>query len=411
MILDTETIKKDFPILDQQINGKTLIYLDNGATTQKPKAVIEAITEYYETTNSNVHRGIHSLSEKATKMYEDSRKAVQKLINAKSDREIIFTKGTTEAINTVAYSWGEANIQEGDEIIVTILEHHSNLVPWQQLCKRKGAKLKTVPLKSDLSLDMEAYKFMLSEKTKLVSFTAISNLTGTILPIKEMTKLAHELGAKVLLDAAQMTGHMPTNVADIDCDFMAFSAHKMLGPTGLGVLYGKEELLEEMSPFQFGGSMVVTVGEQNAVWNDLPWKFEAGTPNIAGVIAFHKALDYLQKIGLDNIREHDKELLAYAKEKFSKYKAVKTYSPENPEIASAALSFTIKGVHPHDIASIFNEENVAIRSGQHCAEPLSKVLGVSATARMSFYLYNDKEDIDRAMEALEKTLEIFKIEN
>jgi len=406
-MLDAEKIKSQFPILKRRINGKTLVYLDNAATSQKPQVVVDALTNYYENFNANIHRGIHTLSEEATTAYENCREAVKNFINANSTKEIIFTRNTTEAINLVAYTWGEANIKEGDEIIVSQLEHHSNLVPWQELTKRKNAKLLSIPLKSDLTLDMEEFKKLLSPRTKLVSVTAMSNVLGTLTPTKEICELAHKAGAKVLIDGAQSAAHSPTDVQDIDCDFFTISAHKMLGPTGVGVLYGKKELLEATAPFLFGGEMVKTVTQNDAEWNDLPWKFEAGTPNIADVIAFAKAIEFLEEIGMENIKKHDRELLDYAKSIFSKYENVTLHSPEDPEQCGSVLSFTIKGIHPHDIASIFNEEGIAIRSGQHCAEPLLKSLNLNATARMSFYIYNTTKDIDRAETALKKVIEIF----
>lgn len=408
-MLDAYKLKSDFPILSRQIKGKTLVYLDNASTTQKPKSVIQAITDYYENTNANIHRGIHTLSEEATEAYENVRLQTAKFINAASEREIVFTRNTTEAINLVAFTWGEMNIKEGDEIIVSAVEHHSNLVPWQELCKRKKAKLLIIPLKADYTLDMEAYKQLLSANTKLVAISAMSNVLGLVPNIHKIVTEAHKFNAKVLLDGAQFVAHRPTDVQKIDCDFLVFSSHKMLGPTGLGILYAKEEILEKMPPFLFGGDMVKVVDQKSASWNDIPWKYEGGTPNIADTIAFGKTLEFLEEIGLENIAKHDAKLLKYAKEKFSKYSQINLHTPQNLEDAGAVLSFTIEGVHPHDIASIFNEEAVAIRSGHHCAQPLMERLGVPATARMSFYLYNSEADIDRAEIALQNVLKIFKI--
>lgn len=407
-MLDPQAIKSHFPILSRKIKGKTLVYLDNASTTQKPKSVIKAITDYYENTNANIHRGIHTLSEEATEAYEKVRLQTAKFINARSDREIVFTRNATEAINLVAYTWGESNIKEGDAIIVSAAEHHSNLVPWQQLCKRKKAKLLIIPLKTDYTLDMEVYKQILSAKTKLVAISAMSNVLGLVPNIHEIITEAHKVNAKVLLDGAQFVAHRPTDVQNLDCDFLVFSSHKMLGPTGLGILYAKEEILAQMPPFLFGGDMVKVVDQQGATWNDLPWKYEAGTPNIADTIAFGKAMEFLEEIGMENIAKHDAELLKYAKEIFDKYPQVHLHSPQNSEIAGSVLSFSIKGIHPHDIASIFNEEAVAIRSGHHCAQPLMEHLGVPATARMSFYLYNSEEDIDKAEIALQNVLKIFR---
>ncbi len=383
--------------------------MDSASTSQKPVAVLGALQKYYTTSNANVHRGIHTLSEEATAQYEDVRKKVAKFIGAKSEEEIIFTKNCTEAINCVAFSWAKNNIGKGDEIIVSALEHHANLIPWQELAKEKSAILKIIPLTADYLLDLNAYEKLLSPKTKLVAITAQSNVTGTIVPVKNITALAHAVGAKVLVDAAQAVGHKKINVRDIDCDFLAFSAHKMLGPTGVGVLYVKQSLMNEMSPYMYGGDMVETVQDQTATYRTGPWKFEAGTPNIADVIAFGAAIDYINKIGLDTIAAHDRQLLTYAKKIFSKYPAVKLFSPSHSADTAGVLSFTIKGVHPHDIATIFNEEGVAIRSGLHCAEPLVVRLKEPATARMSFYLYNTTKDIDAAEKALKKVLKIFKI--
>lgn len=401
-------IQKQFPILKRKINGKSLVYLDNASTSQKPAVVLAAIQKYYTTSNANIHRGIHTLSEEATAQYENTREKVAKFINAKNE-EIIFTKNCTEAINIVCISWAKTHIAAGDEIIISALEHHANLVPWQELAKEKRAVLKIIPLTADYLLDLSAYEKIISKKTKLVCVTAQSNVTGTIVPVKKITTMAHTVGAKVLVDGAQIAGHSKVSVRDIDCDFFAFSAHKMLGPTGVGVLYVKRDLMDEMTPYMYGGNMVETVNEQTAAYRTGPWKFEAGTPNIADVIAFGSAIDYLTKIGMATIAAHDRELLAYAKKIFSRYSAVKIFSPARAQNAAGILSFTIKGVHPHDIATIFNEEGVAIRSGLHCAEPLAVRLGVSATARMSFYLYNTRKDIDAAEKALKKVLKIFKV--
>lgn len=404
-----KNIQKQFPVLKRKINGKSLVYLDNASTSQKPLAVLSALEKYYSTSNANIHRGIHTLSEEATEQYENTRKKVAKFIGAKTEEEIIFTKNCTEAINCVCISWAKKYMASGDEIIVSALEHHANLVPWQELARERGATLKIIPLTSDYTLDLLAYEKLLSKKTKLVCVTAQSNVTGTIVPVKKITAMAHAVGAKILVDGAQITGHSKINVRDIDCDFFAFSAHKMLGPTGVGILYVKQELMNKMTPYMYGGDMVQSVQDQTAIYRTGPWKFEAGTPNIADVIAFGTAIDYLNKIGLATISTHDRKLLAYAKKIFSKYSAVKLFSPSNITAASSVLSFTITGVHPHDIATIFNEEGVAIRSGLHCAEPLIGRLGVNATARMSFYLYNTTKDIDAAEKALKKVLKIFKV--
>ncbi len=403
-------ILKQFPILKRKINGQPLVYLDNASTSQKPLVVLQALQNFYLNTNANVHRGIHTLSEEATEQYENVRAKVAKFINAKTE-EIVFTKNATESLNCVAVSWGRLHIKKDDEIIVSALEHHANLVPWQELAKEKKAKLKIIPITADYILDLIAYEKLLSNKTKLVCITAQSNVTGTIVPIKKIISLAHKFGAKVVIDGAQSVGHSQTNVKNTDCDFLAFSAHKMLGPTGVGVLYIKRALMDEMVPYMYGGDMVETVGQEEAVYHRDYMKFEAGTPNIADVIAFGSALDYLTAVGLKTIDAHDKELLAYAKKCFSKYSAVKIFSPIKIENCGGVLSFTIAGVHPHDIATIFDQAGVAIRSGLHCAEPLVRSLGISTTARMSFYLYNTKHDIDVAEKALKKVFTIFKIKN
>lgn len=403
-----EEIKKLFPILKRKTNGKALAYLDNASTSQKPKIVIDAISNYYETTNANIHRGVYTLSEQATDAYEKCRDTVAKFINAKQREEIIFTRNTTESINLVARSWGETSIKKNDEIIVSELEHHSNLVPWQELCKKTSAKLQFIPLKDDLTLDITAYKNLLGKKTKLVAITAMSNVLGTTPPIKEIIGLAHKVGAMTLVDAAQSAAHTTTDVQNLNCDFLAFSSHKMLGPTGVGVLYGKEEILHQMPPFLYGGDMVHVVKKHSATYTKSPQKFEAGTPNIADVIAFEKALQFLQKTGFKNIYRHDQALLNYAIKKFSKYKEVRLFLPGKSQASSSILSFTVKGIHPHDLASIFNSEGVCIRSGHHCNHPLMEKLQVPATARMSFYLYNTFADIDQAEKALQKALQIFK---
>ena len=407
-MFNPKILKKDFPIFSRKINGKALVYLDNASTSQKPKSVIDAISNYYKTFNANTHRGIHTMSEEATIAYENTREHLAKFINATLSKEIIFTRNTTEAINLVAYSWGETNIKKDDEIIVSAIEHHSNLVPWQELCRRKNAKLKIIPIKADLTLDLAAYEKLLSNKTKLVSITAMSNVLGLMPDLTKIIKSAHKVGALVLVDAAQSAAHIKTDVKKLDCDFLAFSGHKMLGPTCVGVLYGKYAILSDMPPFMFGGDMVKSVEQHKAYWNDLPWKFEAGTPNIADVIAFDAALTYLEKIGLENIHKHDQKLLKYAIQKFSKYEkdGVSLILPKTN--ASSILSFSIKGIHPHDIATIFNDEGIAIRSGYHCSQPLIEHLNLSSTARMSFYFYNTESDIDHAEKALQKVLKIFR---
>lgn len=406
-MFNPEEIKKQFPIFNRTINGKPLVYLDNAATTQKPQSVIDAISHFYENTNANIHRGVHTLSEEATEAYEGAREAIAKFINAQPE-EIVLTRNTTEAINLVAYSWGEEHIKEDDEIIISELEHHSNFIPWQQLCNKKGAKLKVIPIKSDYTLDMEAFRELLSDKTKLVAISAMSNVLGTIIDVKEITKLAHNKGAIVLVDGAQSAAHIKTDVKDLDCDFFTLSAHKMLGPTGVGVLYGKREILQEMEPFLFGGGMVKVVQLHDTTFADTPQKFEAGTSEVANVIAFKKALELLTEIGMDKVHQHGKELMEYAQKEFAKFDLVTTYGPADLDQTGALLSFTIKGIHPHDIASIFNNHGIAIRGGHHCAQPLMQRLQVPATARISFYIYNTIDDIDKAIEALKETINTFK---
>lgn len=400
-------IKKQFPIFRRTINGKPLAYLDNASTSQKPLSVIRAISEFYEQKNANIHRGIHTLSEEATSAYEYTRARVAKFINARSSAEIVFTKNCTESINLVACSWGSEHIKRGDEIIVSALEHHANLIPWQELAKKKRARLRIIPLTADLTLDLSRYRSLFSRHTKLVCVSAQSNVLGTLPPIKEMIGMAHKRGARVLVDAAQSVGHQKTNVHALDCDFLAFSAHKMLGPTGVGVLYAKQELLDSLPPFLYGGDMVTNVRQYDASYREAPWRFEAGTPNIADVVGFAAAIELLESLGMDKIEKHDQELLSYAKKQLSQYPLVHLFSPKGP--SNSVLSFTVPGVHPHDIATVFNGEGVAIRSGLHCAEPLVRTLGVEATARMSFYLYNTKEDIDRALDALQKVFKIFSL--
>ncbi len=409
-MLNPKDFKKDFPIFDHQVDGKILTYLDSASTSQKPRRVIEAISKYYETLNSNIHRGVHTLSELATVAYEETREVVSKFINAKESAEIIFTRNATEGINLVAYTWGEQNIQQGDEITVTALEHHSNLVPWQELARRKQAVLRIIPITKEGQLDLQNLDQFITAKTKIVAVTQMSNVLGTITPLEKIIQRAHEVGAVVLVDAAQGIGHLGIDVQKLDADFVAFSAHKMLGPTGVGILYGKRKLLEEMPPFMFGGDMIREVRPFQASWNDLPWKFEAGTPNIADVIAFKEAIKYLEEVGFENILEHDKKLLQYALEKLSQLPGIEFFGPTDVNQASGILSFNIPTVHPHDVGSILNDSGIAIRAGHHCAQPLMQRLGVPATARMSFYFYNDESDIDKAFEGLKKVYEIFKVE-
>jgi cysteine desulfurase/selenocysteine lyase len=409
--LNVVKIRKDFPILKRKVmGGKPLVYLDNAATTQKPLAVINAIHDYYMNYNSNIHRAVHQLAEEATKAYEDTRIKIAKFINARSTDEIIFTRNTTEAINLVAYSWGRANIKKDDKIVITEIEHHSNIVPWQILTQEKGAKLEYIGVGDDGYLKMHEYKkYLDSGKVKLVSVSQMSNVLGTITPINEIIKMAHERGIPVLVDGAQSVPHMPVDVQKMDCEFMAFSAHKMLGPTGVGVLYVKRDLLEKMPPFMGGGDMIKEVHKYETRYNDLPYKFEGGTPNIADVIGFAAAIDYLEKLGMERVREHEIDITKYALDKVAQVKGVTIYGPMNVKDRGGVVSFNIGDIHPHDLATIMNDHGVAIRSGHHCAQVLMERLDVAATSRASFYIYNTKEEVDTFIEALSEARRLFKI--
>lgn len=398
-------IRADFPILSRKMNGQRLAYLDNAATTQKPRQVIETISEYYQSYNANIHRGAYRISEEATDAYEEAHDKVARFIGAPGRRNIVFTRNATEAINLVAYSWGRSSISAGDEIILTQMEHHSNLVPWQQLAQEKKARLKFLPVREDGTLDLSILPELLSEKTRLVAITHCSNVLGTINPVRQIIEQAHAAGARVLLDAAQSVPHFPVNVGELDCDFMAFSGHKMLGPTGSGVLYAKEELLEAMPPFLTGGDMISEVSFESSDWNELPWKFEAGTPAIAAGIGLGAAVDYLQSLDMENIHAHEQALLEIALEGLQELPGVKVFGPEGSR--AGVISFVLEGIHPHDIATFLDQYGVAIRAGHHCAQPLMGLLGVPATARASFYLYNDEEDVRQFIRAIKKTQEFF----
>ncbi|MFE4809638.1 cysteine desulfurase [Peribacillus simplex] len=400
-------IRKLFPILDQEVNGQPLVYLDSAATSQKPAAVIEAIEQYYRGYNSNVHRGVHTLGTKATDAYEGAREKVRKFINASSTEEIIFTRGTTTSLNTVARSYGGANIKEGDEIVISYMEHHSNIIPWQQLAKEKGAVLKYIPLQEDCTISLDDVRATITDATKIVSIMQVSNVLGVINPVKEIAKIAHEHGAVMVVDGAQSTPHLKVDVRDLDCDFFAFSGHKMVGPTGIGVLYGKKELLVKMEPIEFGGEMIDFVGLQESTWKELPWKFEGGTPIIAGAIGLGAAIDFLEEIGLDNIERHEHKLAAYAMEKMSAVEGLTIFGPKDAEKRAGVITFNINDVHPHDVATVLDADGIAVRAGHHCAQPLMKWLDVSSTARASFYLYNTEEDIDKLVSGLVKTKEYF----
>lgn len=406
-MINVKRIKKDFPIFKRKINGKPLIYLDNAATSQKPRQVIEAMKNFYEEHCANVHRGIYKISEEATEKYEKSREKIAKFINAKP-REIIFVKNTTEAINLVMYSWALENLGRGDEIISSIMEHHSNIVPWQFL-QRKGVKLNFVDINNDGTLKMSDYKKFISKRTRLITVTNASNVLGTINPVKEICKMAHENKSLFLVDAAQSVPHMPVDVKELNCDFLVFSGHKMLGPSGIGVLYGKEEILEKMKPFLYGGDMIKEVHLKDSTFNDLPWKFEAGTPNIAGPIALGAAVDYLNKIGMNNVRQHEKEITKYALGKMQNIGKIKIYGPLDVNKKGGVISFNVGDIHSHDLASILNDDGIAIRTGHHCAMPLMKRLGASATARVSFYIYNGKDEIDIFVNSLERAKKVFRL--
>ena len=408
---DVERIRKDFPILKRTVSGgKPLVYLDNAATTQKPLAVIDAIHDYYMNYNSNIHRAVHQLAEEATLAFENSREKVAKFVNARSTEEIIFTRNATEAINLVAYSWGRANIKKDDRILISEIEHHSNIVPWQILTSEKGAQLDYIGVDDSGYLKMHEYeKYLAGGKAKLVSVSHMSNVLGTIIPVHEIVKMSHEKGIPVLIDGAQSVPHMKVDVQKMDCDFMAFSAHKMLGPTGVGILYVKKEILEKMPPFIAGGDMIKEVHKYETRYNDLPYKFEGGTPNIADVIGFAAAIDYLNNLGMDKVREHEIELTRYAIERLSGVKGVTLYGPHNISDRGGVVSFNIGDIHPHDLATIMNDHGVAIRSGHHCAQVLMERLDVAATSRASFYIYNTKEEIDIFIGALDEARRLFKI--
>lgn len=399
---DVETIRKDFPILDRQINGHKLVYLDNAATSQKPNCVIKSLTDYYQSYNANIHRGIHTMSEEATEAYEAVREKVKRFINAPDIRGIVFTRNATEAINLVAHSWGRNNILAGDEIVLSPMEHHSNLVPWQLLAQERGAKLVFLELTADGLVDLQSAEKLINARTKLVAITYMSNVLGTVTPVKELARLAHAQGALILVDGAQGVPHLATSVTDIECDFLVFSFHKMLGPTGVGILWAKPEILDAMPPFMAGGDMISTVWRDRAKWNELPWKFEAGTPNIADVIASGQAIDYLDKLGMDNVRAHEIELTGYALKRMLEIPDATIYGPMDATKRGGVISFNFADVHPHDIGQILNEQGIAIRAGHHCCQPLMRDLNVTGTARASFYIYNTKAEIDLMLDALQE---------
>lgn len=403
--MKTSEIRELFPILNQEVNGHPLVYLDSAATSQKPISVIEAVKHYYEWDNSNVHRGVHTLGSRATDAYEGAREKVAKFINAKSTEEIIFTRGTTTGLNMVASAYARAVCQEGDEIVITPMEHHSNLIPWQQVAKATGAVLKYIPLQPDGSIRLEDVEQTVTDRTKVVSVTYVSNVLGVVNPVKEIAAIAHRYGAKMVVDGAQSTPHLKVDVQDLDCDFYALSGHKMCGPTGIGALYGKKELLLNMEPIEFGGEMIDHVDLYESTWKDLPWKFEGGTPIIAGAVGLGAAIDFLESIGLDNIDRHEKQLTAYAIERLQQIEDLTIYGPLNNR--AGLVTFNLGDVHPHDVATVLDADGIAIRAGHHCCQPLMRWLKVSSTARASFYLYNTEEDIDRLVTSLLKTKEYF----
>lgn len=403
--LDVEVLRKDFSILDQIVNDEPLVYLDNAATTQKPTQVLEAIAAYYAKDNANVHRGVHTLAERATAAYEAARERVRSFIHAASTKEVLFTRGTTTGLNWVA-RYAESVLQPGDEVLISVMEHHSNTIPWQEACKKTGARLIYAYLKDGM-LDLADFRSKLTEKTRFVALAHVSNVLGVVNPIKEIAELVHQTNALLVVDGAQSVPHIKIDVQGLDVDFFAFSGHKMLGPTGIGVLYGKKELLEQMSPVEFGGEMIDFVYEQEATWKELPWKFEAGTPNIAGAIGLAVAIDYLDKIGMETVHQYEQELIAYVFPKLQAVEGLTIYGSEDLTQRSGVISFNLAGLHPHDVATALDYEGVAVRAGHHCVQPLLSYLGVAATVRASFYLYNTKADCDKLVEALQKTKEFF----
>lgn len=404
-MINSQELKKDFPILDQLVHDEGYTYLDNAATSQKPKQVLDRIRRYYDYDNANVHRGVHTLAERATRDYEASRQKVANFINANSSKEIVFTRGTTTSLNWVA-QFAKQILKPGDEVLISIMEHHANLIPWQEVCRQTGASLVYAYLKEG-TLDLDDFKAKVTSKTRFVCMAHVSNVLGCVNPIQEITAIAHGVGAYMVVDGAQSVPHMAVDVQALNCDFLAFSGHKMLGPTGIGVLYGKEEVLNLMDPVEFGGEMIDFVYEQEASWKSLPWKLEAGTPNIAGAIGLAAAIDYLESLGMSAIQNHERELVSYILPKLQSIDGLKLYGPGNPMDQTGVLSFNLDGLHPHDVATALDYEGIAVRAGHHCAQPLLRHLGISAAVRASFYIYNTKEDCDRLVEAILKTKEFF----
>lgn len=406
-MIDAKALKKDFPILFQEINDEPLVYLDNAATSQKPQQVLDALNTYYQRDNANVHRGVHTLAERATAKYELARQKIKTFINAKETAEVLFTRGTTTSLNWVAKSFGEANVNEGDEIVISYMEHHSNIIPWQQLAKKQKATLRYIELTPTGELDLVSAKKLITAKTKIVAITHVSNVLGVVNPIAELTEIAHQVGAVMVVDGAQSVPHMAVDVQQLDVDFYAFSGHKMLAPTGIGVLYGKRSLLEKMEPMEFGGEMIDFVYLEDSTWKELPWKFEAGTPNIAGAIGLGAAIDYLTEVGMEDIHHYEQELVAYVVPKLQDIPGITIYGPTDPAKRTGVITFNLEGVHPHDLATAMDMEGVAVRAGHHCAQPLMNYLEVNSTARASFYFYNTKSDADTFIKALLATKEFF----
>ena len=404
-VFDVERVRRDFVILHQKVNGKPLVYLDNAATSQKPESVLRTIDKYYREYNSNIHRGVHYLSERATQAYEQGRQAAQRFIGAGDPSETIFVRGTTEAINLVAQTYGRRHVGAGDEIIISAMEHHSNIVPWQMVCEEKGARLRVIPVNDQGELLLEEYEKLLGPKTKFVSVVHVSNVLGTVNPVRQIIELAHRRGVPVLLDGAQAAPHVKVDVRALDCDFYAFSSHKLYGPTGVGVLYGKSKLLEAMPPYQGGGDMISSVTFEKTIYNKLPHKFEAGTPNIAGAIGLGSAIQYLNQFDWEQVEAHERDMLAYATERVLSVPGVRLIGTAREK--TAVLSFVIEGIHPHDVGTILDQEGIAIRTGHHCAQPLMQRFGIPATARASFGLYNTRADVDALVAALHKVLEVF----
>ncbi|MDT1997109.1 cysteine desulfurase [Carnobacterium divergens] len=405
--MDAAALKKDFPILFQEVNDEPLVYLDNAATSQKPQQVLDALNTYYQRDNANVHRGVHTLAERATAKYEMARQKVKTFINAKETAEVLFTRGTTTSLNWVAKSFGEANVNEGDEIVISYMEHHSNIIPWQQLAKKQKATLRYIELTPTGELDLASAKKLITAKTKIVAIAHVSNVLGVVNPIAELTEIAHQVGAVMVVDGAQSVPHMAVDVQQLDVDFYVFSGHKMLAPTGIGVLYGKRSLLEKMEPIEFGGEMIDFVYLEDSTWKELPWKFEAGTPNIAGAIGLGAAIDYLTEVGMEDIHHYEQELVAYVLPKLQEIPGITIYGPTDPAKRTGVITFNLEGVHPHDLATAMDMEGVAVRAGHHCAQPLMNYLEVNSTARASFYFYNTKSDADTFIKALLATKEFF----